>query len=374
VQLLKALYGCKQSSLLWFLEMKKTLISLGFTANPYDPCVFRKGEGEESVTILLYVDDLFLFAPEESIIQQIASSLEQEYEDVKLHMGNKLNYLGMLFNFEDDCVDISMDGYIKSILDENHVTGNAKTPAGENLFYIDDGVALPEKDQKRIHRTVAQLLFLATRVRPDLLLAVNFLATRVNKCNEGDDKKLKRCLNYLNATKDLHLRLRCKDAANPLIRTHADASYGVHADHKSQSASATTLGSGAIMSSSNKQKIMTKSAAEAELIAASDVSTQSLGLRNYMVAQGHNVGAVILGQDNEASEALINKGPVASKRTKHLNIRHFHLTDYVNLGELIVEHVKTEDMVADLLTKPLQGEQFVKLRNKLLGYDMSDWE
>ena len=46
----------------------------------------------------------------------------------------------------------------------------------------------------------------------------------------------------------------------------------------------------------------------------------------------------------------------------------------VNLGELIVEHVKTEDMVADLLTKPLQGEQFVKLRNKLLGYDMSDWE
>ena len=263
--------------------------------------------------------------------------------------------------------------YIKSILDENIVTGKAKTPAGENLFHIDDGDMLPEEDQKRIHRTVAQLLFLATRVRLDLLLVVNFLATRVNKCNEGDEKKLKRCLAYLNATKDLHLRLRCKDATNPVIQTHADASYGVHADHRSQSASATTLGSGAIMSSSTKQKIMTKSAAEAELIAASDVSTQSLGLRNYMVAQGHNVGAVVLGQDNEASEALINKGPVASKRTKHLNIRHFHLTDYVNLGELKVKHVNTEDMVADLLTKPLQGEQFLKLRNKLLGYDESDW-
>jgi hypothetical protein len=128
-----------------------------------------------------------------------------------------------------------------------------------------------------------------------------------------------------------------------------------------------------VVATSHKQKIVTKFAAESELVAASDAGGMSLGLRNYLISRDHDVEPAVLGQDNEASESIIVNGPSSSKRTRHLNIRYFHLTDYVRANELLVKHVPTENMVADVLTKPLQGQQFVKLRDKLLGYDRSSW-
>jgi hypothetical protein len=88
-------------------------------------------------------------------------------------------------------------------------------------------------------------------------MVVNFLATRVNKFTSADEKKLMRCLKDLNKTE---LHLECDDERKLTLTTHADASYGVHQDFKSQSA-ATTLGSGAVVATSHKQKIVTKSAA-----------------------------------------------------------------------------------------------------------------
>ena len=53
VQLLKALYGCKQSGFFWYRDMKETLLNLNFKINPFDPCVFSRGEGDDECIILL---------------------------------------------------------------------------------------------------------------------------------------------------------------------------------------------------------------------------------------------------------------------------------------------------------------------------------
>jgi hypothetical protein len=50
-----------------------------------------------------------------------------------------------------------------------------------------------------------------------------------------------------------------------------------------------------------------------------------------------------------------------------LNIRYFFIKQYTEEHGIKVEYVKTSDMVADIFTKPLQGEQFVRLRNRILG-------
>ena len=51
------------------------------------------------------------------------------------------------------------------------------------------------------------LLFLSTRVRPDILLAVTFLCTRVHCATRQDAIKLSRVHSYLNATSDLGIVL-----------------------------------------------------------------------------------------------------------------------------------------------------------------------
>jgi hypothetical protein len=157
VQLKKALYGCKQSSLLGFKEMRKTLEKEGFTSNPYDQCVFSRMEHNGAMTILLYVDDLFIFAPAEEQIYNLAKVLENEYEEVKVHVANQLDYLGMVFNFHQGMVTVNMKGYVEKILEEMNVTGEANTPAAHNLFEVGDEALVSEAKQQSIHHSYSSL-------------------------------------------------------------------------------------------------------------------------------------------------------------------------------------------------------------------------
>ena len=50
------------------------------------------------------------------------------------------------------------------------------------------------------------------------------------------------------------------------------------------------------------------------------------------------------------------------------------MKEKVDNNEIKFEYVPTENMVSDILTKPLSGKQFVKLRNKLLNWDTEQEE
>ncbi|KAA8497461.1 Copia protein [Porphyridium purpureum] len=88
-----------------------------------------------------------------------------------------------------------------------------------------------------------------------------------------------------------------------------------------------------------------------------------------LCSQGVAVSKVAVLQDNTATLALINAGRGTTKRSRHIDIRHFFVRDLVEKGLVVLEHCRTEDMLADALTKPLQGSKFVKMRDNLLGID-----
>jgi hypothetical protein len=79
----------------------------------------------------------------------------------------------------------------------------------------------------------------------------------------------------------------------------------------------------------------------------------------------------ILFQDNKSTILLQENGKKSSgSRTRALNIRYFFLTDQVEKGNVKIVHCPTgEEMVADYLSKPLQGKTFTYLRKKLMGHD-----
>jgi hypothetical protein len=371
VQLKKSLYGCKQSSANWYRHIKGSLNKMGYLPNLYDPCVFTRVTGDEASTILLYVDDLMIICDSDELLMVVINQLKKFYKEVSFDIGIKHSYLGMTFTFGNDEVKINMDGYINNIISDNNIKGTSTTPAGKDLFNDDETKLLPLSQQKNLHTVVAKLLFLATRVRPDILLVVNYLTTRVNKFTTNDLKKCNRCLKYLNKTKSLGLILKADNSNELKINNHSDASFGVHMDGRSQSASVSSLGSGSFFSASHKQKLTTKSSTEAELICAAESAGNILGVRNYLLSRQFNVGPANLGQDNTSTIQVIRNGTKSARRLKHLNTKVFFLKDYVEEKQLVVNHVPTEFMIADMLTKPLPAQQFTILRDKLLGYDKS---
>jgi hypothetical protein len=95
--------------------------------------------------------------------------------------------------------------------------------------------------------------------------------------------------------------------------------------------------------------------------------------RNFISYQlKHDIKCAIVFQDNMSTMTLIEKGRSTSSRTKHINIRYFFVKDRVENGEITIKYLPTEEMVADLLTKPLQGQLFRKLRQKLLNMHAND--
>ena len=80
------------------------------------------------------------------------------------------------------------------------------------------------------------------------------------------------------------------------------------------------------------------------------------------------MGPAVLYQDNMSTIAMLKNGRASSDRTRHINIRYFFVKDRVDAGEIRVEYKPTEQMIADILTKPVQGSLFLKLRAWLLNW------
>jgi hypothetical protein len=190
----------------------------------------------------------------------------------------------------------------------------------------------------------------------------------VTKSTEQDLGKFLKTLKYLNGTKDLVMRLVVGN--NKTLILYVDASYGVHDGGQSHTGSVLKFGDATIQFTSSKQKIVTKSSCEAELVGASNEAGQLLHNGEFLVHQGYEEYLEkpgLLMQDNQASMKLEENGKSSSNRTKHISIRTFWIKDQVKLGKIKVVYTPTGDMLADMLTKPLQGELFYKFRKQLMN-------
>jgi hypothetical protein len=243
--------------------------------------------------------------------------------------------------------------------------GNVPTPANGDLFNDREAALLSDEERKGFHSCVAKLLYLAKRTRPDILLTVSHLASKVSIPNVDESVKLNRFLRYINshAKMSLHFR-RDRDMD---LRAYIDASFAIHADGTSRTGMVIEFGGATICAWTSKQKMATKSACESELVGLSDGSSEVLGCREFLEYQGYNMGPAIIFQDNTSVLDLIKAGRPTSHRTRHLKARYFFIKDYMNAGEIELKHMGTEWMLADYLTKPLCGDKFRRFLDIILG-------
>ena len=156
--------------------------------------------------------------------------------------------------------------------------------------------------------------------------------------------------------------------ANNFIQTSADASFAVHDDMRSHNGIAVALGKGAVHAESSKQKLNADSSTAAELIAADKVMKQVLWTLFFLQSQGHNVMTNLLEQDNASTMQLEKNGKFSSsKNTRHVNIRCFFVTNQIEKGHVAVECVPTDELIANYLSKPLQGMKFQEMRQILMN-------
>jgi hypothetical protein len=375
VEAWNAIYGTIQAALLFYNKYKKDLLKKGFIINPYDPCVANKMINGKQCTVTWHVDDVKVSHVDSKVVEDFIEWVKEKYEDpeigkVKVSRGKRHDYLGMILDYNTDgSVTIDMVDYIKKMIEDfpEDTTATATTPAALHLFEVrDDAEKLSEDLAIIFHNLVARGLFACKQARPDIMTAIAFLTTRVSNPDIDDWKKLKRVINYLRGTKDLVLKLSADK--NMIPKWSIDVAYAVHKDMRSHTGSSLTLGKGGVNNSSIKQKINTRSSTEAEVVGVDDMMGPVLWTNYFLEAQGYKTSDTIIYQDNKSAILLEKNGKASSgKRTKHINIRYFFITDMVDKKQVRIEYCPTDDMVADFFSKPLQGNKFIKFRNSIMN-------
>ncbi|RVX17651.1 Retrovirus-related Pol polyprotein from transposon TNT 1-94 [Vitis vinifera] len=306
-KLKKALYGLKQAPRAWYSRIEAYFIKEGFERCSCDHTLFIKtGDGGKILIVSLYVDDLIFTGNDESMFVKFKNSMKLEFDMTDL--GKMKYFLGMEVLQNSEGIYISQRKYAKEVLER---FGMEKSNSVKNPIVPGD---------------------------------------RLTK-NEGGVKV--DATKFMASPTEMHLQ-----AAKRVLRDVDD--------RKSTSGYVFLLSEGAVAWSSKKQPVVTLSTTEAEFVAAASCACQGVWMRRVLEKLGHSQGKCTTVLCDNNSTIKLSKNPVMHGRSKHIDVRFHFLRDLTREGVVELKHCGTQEQVADIMTKPLKLDVFLKLR-ELLG-------
>lgn len=335
----------------------------GFEKCPSEHTLFTKTKGDKVLIVSLYVDDLIFTGDDKSMCDEFKNSMMLEFDMSDL--GRMKYFLGVEVKQCSNGIFICQRRYAREVLTKFGMENSnaVKNPivTGTKLFKDKNGVKVDETLFKQV---VGSLMYL-TATRPDLMYGVSLISRFMSNPTMSHWLAAKRILRYLKGTTDHGIFYR-KGENILKLTAFTDSDYaGDLDDRRSTSGSVFMLGSGAVSWSSKKQPVVALSTTEAEYIAAALCGCQCVWLRRILEKLGvkEETSTVIMCDNN--STIQLSKNPVFHGKSKHIDVRFHFLRDLVNDGVIELRFCKSQDQIADIMTKPLKLEQFEKLRNML---------
>ena len=146
VRLIKAIYGCVQSALLWYKVFYAYLKEIGFELNPYNPCVANKVIGGKQCTIARNVDDTKISHADSNVVTQIIEQIEERFGKMTVARGNESVFLGMHIKYmkANRTAEITMRDYLEESIAESgmSIARMAASPAKRDLFEVKQSAPL----------------------------------------------------------------------------------------------------------------------------------------------------------------------------------------------------------------------------------------
>jgi hypothetical protein len=361
VRLKKALYGLRESPMLWFLSLSNTLKQGGYVQSKYDPCVFYQLSTKR--TVVIHVDDLLAMMAEKHHLDDLQKLLEDQYGKVNRNEGNNLQYLKMKFEYtrNDGKLLLSQIGNIKDLV-AKHV-GESYTPVytpSDSTIHDEDKT--PDVDTTKYKSLVMSLQYLASATRPDIQTAVAYLNTFCESPTQKKMDALTRIVRYLATTIDTKLEIK---PSSTIMNAYTDASFASHTQtRRSHTGYIITLGGqkGFVYSKSGRQEHVTRSSAESELVALDACSRMVAALRYMLLEQGYHQPPTIINVDNKSTICMTWNGKGEWKRSRHIDIQWFYTHELASFGVISPSWIGTEDNVADLFTKHMYKDKFINFR------------
>ncbi|MBW0543293.1 hypothetical protein O181_083008 [Austropuccinia psidii MF-1] len=352
----KSLYGTKQAPQMWQLKLVSILEKCDMHKSKSDDSLFLNKD--LSLILHVHVDDGFLIGKEELLLQDFLTRLKKELT-IK-YKKQPTQHLGYMITWhKDGSLGLSQSDLIKKLLYDNDMSDSkgVKTPCNGNFHteIDDEGEVIAITD---FQRAIGSLNYLAQHTRPDIMFTVNQLSRYSIKPTIKHWTAIKHLMRYLKATINLSL-IFSKRTNETLLEGWADADYANdRTDRKSITGILTSVYGNPISWLSKKQTVVAQSTTEAEFIAMNICAKQLRWMSFLLMEMGIKDTKPTLYNDNSGA-TTIAKQATLNPNTKHIEIRFQYLRDIVLKRQLTIVQVGTNDMLADVLTKPLGVQKLI---------------
>jgi len=359
ILLLRALYGLSRSPLLWLRELSHTLRDLGLTQVGEDLCLFTN----DYLVVFFYVDDIVLLSRTKDLqkLEQFRETLMNQYE--MRDYGELSWFLGIrvIRDRPNRKLWLCQDSYISKIAKTFHLTDRKlpHTPMTTEDLLSYDGQAKPQEIYA-YQRKVGSLLYATTISRPDATRTASKLSEFLQNPSPSHHDAVDRAITYLYGTRTYAVEYSGEINAQNVFICASDAAYADDtATRRSTEGYLFQLFGGPIDWRSTKQKTVTTSTTEAELLALSHASKETLWWKrlfeSLQLDPGHDI---TISCDNEQTVGLLSKtAPQYTTKLRHVDIHRHWLRQEVQDRRIRINWVSTTNMRADGLTKALPRQR-----------------
>ena len=408
----KALQGHPESARLWADLIHGILKEkLNLQECKHEQCLYRgKFKGTE-VLFLRQVDDFCVAAENQEIADEIIEVINKSMSiDIK-HLGLISRFNGMDILQTKHYVKLYTETYIKKILDQHGWTKPTHTslqpvPMNYDTTYqrnielarppalADDKIKLQLRMGFNYRQAIGELLYAMVTCRPDISYACIKMSQYSKDPAEEHYKAVREIFNYLAQTKDEGIYF-WRDKANPhlpvgptprihrddhptadeniedepdQLRGDVDSDWAGDNKHRRSITGYTlTMAGAALYYKSKFQDCISLSSTEAEFQAACEAAKSILYVRSILQEIGlEQEDATTLYIDNNGA-LLMADAKQPTKRTRHMDIKHFKIQEWVEMDLITMKRVHTSDNRSDVFTKALTPKLFYRHMDRVMG-------
>ena len=408
----KALQGHPESPRLWATLIDKILTQeLELKPTTHEPCLYHGVFNGEEILFLRQVDDFLCGAKTNETAEQFIALLNTKMTiDVK-DLGIIYRYNGVDIHQTKKNIKLHCGTYIKKILNENewlqegqkHTTRYPIPMRNESDFQKQMELAQPPTDQEgcfnlekkmgfKYRRAIGELLYTMVTCRPDISFPVMKLSQYSTHPAEEHYLAVKQLYLYLRDTfddgiyfwrstpcvflpyssdplpkPDLPQPTLTKDEASKMTG-YVDATWANDSSHRRSVLGFTLmLSGGCIYYKTSFQTTIALSSTESEFAAACEAGKAILFVRSILEEISlPQDAATILSIDNKGALLMAN-AQQPTRRTRHVEMKHFALLDWVERDLLTLVSVRSSANIADALTKALGRILHYRHFDKIMG-------
>ena len=338
------------------------MIKHGFRQSFSDHTLFTKRRGDKITCLIIYVDDMIITGDDTEEINNLKRNLFKEF-DMK-DLGPLKYFLGIEVLRSNHGIFLRQRKYVLDLLAE---TGLLDCKPADTPMVPNHGLKIIEgaesADREKYQRLVGKLLYLS-HTRPDIAYAVGIVSQFMHQPQEEHMNAALRIVRYLKGTANYGVFL--KKGTDLEIDGYTDADWASNpVDRKSTGGYFIFIGGNLVTWRSKKQKVVALSSAEAEFRGIKSGLMEIIWLRRLLTEIGFSPNRKSkLFCDNKAAIS-ISENPVQHDRTKHVEVDRHFIKEKLEGGIIEFPFVRSEEQLADILTKAVNPKNFREVLAKL---------